>query len=45
MRDSDKLYGSLCHNKFIDDYDFPMTIGEAYCIGEMEEVPKELLDL
>ena len=28
-----------------DEDDFPMTLGEAYCAGEMEEVPKELLDL
>ncbi|MDA7618661.1 hypothetical protein N8703_05100 [Verrucomicrobia bacterium] len=28
-----------------DEDDFPMTLGEAFCAGEMEEVPQELLDL
>lgn len=31
------FYGSQCHSKLIDENDFPMTLGEAYCVGEMEE--------
>ena len=28
-----------------DEGDFTMTLGEAYCVGEMEEVPQDLFDL
>ena len=28
-----------------DEDDFPLTLWEAYCVGEMEEVPQDLFDL
>ena len=28
-----------------DEDDFSMTLGEAYCSGEMDEVPQDLFDL
>ena len=27
-----------------DEDDFPMTLGEAYCAGEMDDVPQDLFD-
>ena len=28
-----------------DEDDFPTILGEAYCAGEMEDVPQDLFDL
>ena len=28
-----------------DEDDFPAILGEAYCAGEMEDVPQDLFDL
>ena len=28
-----------------DEDDLPITLGEAYCTAEMEDVPRDLFDL
>ena len=45
LRDSGITPDMAAEHYGYDEDDFPMTLGEAYCAGEMEEVPKELLDL
>jgi hypothetical protein len=35
----------VAQNYVYDKGDFPMTLGEAYCAGEMEDVTRDLFDL